>query len=867
MTLESPPEPSTLPSRLMRLVEPRVLGPVFGAAVVTITAVIIHRLAADVHLDDILSAVAEIPGRTLVWALGFSVISFAAMSFYDVLAVERVAPGRVSRRFAFLAGFIGYSISNAIGFHVLVGGPVRYRLYTHAGLDAADVGRIVSVSFMTFSLGLAAVAALALVFDPSGIPFLQALSPAADRAIGIAALLLLGGLLIWLGQRTRIVRVSGWSLPLPGARNAVSQIIIGAIDIATACAALYVLLPPDIAPAFSAFLVIFIAAIVFGVASHAPGGLGVLEATVLIGLGAAGRPDVIAALLAFRLIYYALPLAVALVALAAVEVVRVRERIPNVSRRALVLTRRIVAPASAIFVFLGGCVLLVSVNTPAEGTRLDELRTILPLPFAEASHMLASLVGLALIVISRGLFRRMAMARRIAIVLLLAGALFSLAKGLDWEEASILLVMAAGLVIFHNVFYRKGDWRAFRPNPLWIGVTITAFAGLTLFGFFAFRHVEYQNALWWSFAWDEDAPRFLRATLVLGVVAAVLCLDALVNRPPLNKEKGCFPVPSDVRDILRLCPTTHPQIALLGDKRFLLSEDRKAFVMYAVSGRSWISMGDPVGDKHAARELIWRMAEAADRAGARAIFYGVGTNYMPAYVDLGLSMLKIGEVARVELTEFSLEGARRQSLRYARNRAAREGLTFEVLPKDRVKLAVPQLRRVSDAWLELKKGREKGFSLGNFNEAYLDEFDCAVLMKDSEIVAFANLWRGAEREELSIDLMRYQPGGSPVLMEAFFAFLLLYGREQGYRWFNLGGAPLSGLSDHPLASTWNKLGTLIFRRGDEFYNFEGLRAFKQKFDPVWTPQYMACPGGLNTAQSLIDVAGLISGGTFGIGKR
>ncbi len=104
-------------------------------------------------------------------------------------------------------------------------------------------------------------------------------------------------------------------------------------------------------------------------------------------------------------------------------------------------------------------------------------------------------------------------------------------------------------------------------------------------------------------------------------------------------------------------------------------------------------------------------------------------------------------------------------------------------------------------------------------------------------------------------------------MDALFARLLLYGKVEGYRWFNLGAAPLSGLADHPLASTWNRLGTFIYRRGDEIYNFEGLRAFKQKFGPVWTPQYLACPGGLVMPQVLLDVASLISGSPIRILKR
>ncbi len=219
------------------------------------------------------------------------------------------------------------------------------------------------------------------------------------------------------------------------------------------------------------------------------------------------------------------------------------------------------------------------------------------------------------------------------------------------------------------------------------------------------------------------------------------------------------------------------------------------------------------------------------------------------------------------LPEFSLKGRQRQDLRQALHRTERDGITFEVVPQADVPALLPALKEVSDAWLAIKAGREKGFSLGRFDKRYLAEFDIAVLRQKGAVVAFANVLRGAGGHELSIDLMRYRPDVSKSLMDALFAHLLIHGQAEGYRWFSLGAAPLAGLSAHPLASTWNRLGTFVYRHGDEFYHFEGLRAFKQKFDPVWTPQYLACRGGLKLPKVLLDVATLISGGASGLVRR
>lgn len=864
----SPPGPGPRGSRgIGRALEPRLLGPLIGAAVVALALLVVHRISGQVHLDDILAAISSASPGALLPTLALTAVSFAAMSFYDVLAVRRVAPGQVPLRLAVFAGLVGYALSNALGFHVFVGGSVRYRIYQTAGLDAGDVGRIVGISVLTFAGGIAAILGTALLLDPAGVPVLRAVSPAGDRLLGLAILALLGAALLWLSRKGRQMSVLGWTLLLPSGRSALAQVALGAVDVGATAAALYVLLPPDVAPGFASFLLLFVAAIVAGIISHAPGGLGVLEATILLGLGAGTRPDVVAALVLFRLIYYVLPLALGVLVLLGFEIRRIRRTGPGAAGRRPAALRRVVPPVAATLVLAGGVVLLVSGSTPVDSARLGWLEDVVPLPFSEASHLLASLTGLLLIVIARGLYRRIAAARLAAIVLLALGAAFSLARGLDWEEALPLAALAGLMAASGPAFYRKGDWRSFRPDQTWIGLIVIVLAACTLIGLLAYRHVEYRADLWWQFAWTGDAPRFLRATLALSVLAAALAIDALVNRPTVRSADAPRPIPPAVRRILAASSDTQSCVALLGDKDFLVAEDGSAFLMYAERGSSWITMGDPVGEARSARPLIWRFAEAADRAGARTVFYAVRPEFLPVYLDMGLAVLKIGEVARVPLAGFTLAPPARKPLRHALARAAREGLAFSVVPRAEVPAILPRLRAVSDAWLAGKTGHEKGFSLGRFDAAYLAEFDCAVMRRGDRVLAFANLWRSGDGQELSVDLMRYAPEAPKVTMDALFAHLLLFGRAEGYGWFNLGAAPLAGLSDHPLASTWNRIGTFIYRRGDEFYNFEGLRAFKQKFDPVWTPQYLACRRGFTLPQALLDVTTLISDNRTGAPRR
>jgi phosphatidylglycerol lysyltransferase len=190
-----------------------------------------------------------------------------------------------------------------------------------------------------------------------------------------------------------------------------------------------------------------------------------------------------------------------------------------------------------------------------------------------------------------------------------------------------------------------------------------------------------------------------------------------------------------------------------------------------------------------------------------------------------------------------------------------------MLPREEVPAQLDVLERISDHWLAAKKTREKGFSVGAFDRAYLSRLPLAVVQREGHTVAFANVWLGGECEELSIDLMRYGDDAPPGVMDYLFAELMLWGKAQGYRHFSLGMAPLSGLEPHRFAPVWNRAGALLFRFGEHFYNFQGLRGFKEKFDPEWEPRYLAAPGGIALPFVLTHVAGLISGGVIGVVAR
>lgn len=840
--------------RAWRKYVPAALGLAITVAAFAALGSMVHTLT----LGEVQAAVESVSTLDFVLALLFTVISFAAVSLYDVVAVETIAPGRVSKPVAATVGAAGYAISNALGFPLLTGGALRYHVYKSGGIELADIGRIVGTSWFALWFALAIMLGVALIVDPQGVPVFRDAGPVVDAAIGVILVALVAGFVFWLSGGERTARFGKFSLPLPSHKGAIIQLAAGIIDIGAAAAVLYVLMPEGTVDSFILFALVFSVAVVVGVASSAPGGLGAFEATIIASLGLSQRADVVAALVLYRIIYTLLPLFVTVAGLLVVEAFRRRGAMKGPMKELARALEPMVPPATAVLAFGGGLVLLASGATPSKEYRLDTLSDFVPLPFIEMSHLAASFVGVALLIVSRGLAKRLWRAWVVALGLLVAGAVFSISKGLDWEEAFALVLVAGLLIGFRHAFYRRSMRGLFAVNWSWLAAVSATVIATVWLGFFAYRHVEYANTMWWDFALSADAPRFLRATVLAFAVIAFVGLDVAIHRRTDRIQRRSR-IPDEVHPVVAASPNTNAALALLGDKRFLFSPDKRGFVMYARSGGSLVALGEPIGPPDVVHDLAWAFRDLADAQAERPVFYEVSPQSLPMFLDMGLVALKLGEVARVELPTFTIEGPKKQDLRTATRRAEREGLVFSVLTREEVVASMDELRAVSDAWLEMKSGSEKGFSLGYFDRAYLSHFDMAVLKKDGAIVAFANIWRGADREEISIDLMRFLPNVSKVIMDALFAQLMLYAKAEGYKWFNLGAAPLSGLVDRRGASRWNRFGSFLYRRGGSFYRFDGLKSFKQKFAPVWTPHYLVCPGGFDTAKVLVDVTTLISG--------
>jgi phosphatidylglycerol lysyltransferase len=511
----------------------------------------------------------------------------------------------------------------------------------------------------------------------------------------------------------------------------IGQIVVAAVDLCLAAACLYVLLPAPQAVSYQAFLAVYVLSVVAVMVANVPGGLGVLESVVILALPQIPVDQLLASLLAYRVIYYLGPLIIATLLLAGHEAWLHWHRVRKVAGVARDWLSAVAPQVLGAAVLVAGSVLLLSGATPSISARVRSLEEILPLPILELSHLLGSVVGLGLVILSHALFRRVHLAWQLALALLLSGAVFSLLKGLDYEEALIMLLVAGLLYIAQDAFYRRAALLESHVGVQWLLGVGTIVAVVIWVGFLAHRHVSYSNELWWTFAWSGDAPRMLRAGLLVSLIAAAIITHSwlLPGAPMLAVEdEDAY---TQAQRVVAQSPRAVANLALLHDKRLLLHADHDAFLMYQVSGRSWISMGDPVvahNDKagtnaqqatERAYEMAWSFREMSDEHGGWTVFYQVTPEFLPLYVDLGLALMKLGEEARVHLPEFSLEGSQRAEFRTTRRKAEREGVSFEVLMPPLQPEVLAELGDISQDWLSAKSANEKRFSVGYFLPSYI----------------------------------------------------------------------------------------------------------------------------------------------------
>ncbi|MBB6672783.1 bifunctional lysylphosphatidylglycerol flippase/synthetase MprF [Cohnella nanjingensis] len=835
-----------------------------------------HAFLRDIRPSVALHIMGRIHLGGHLLLLGVSLFAVSIMIGYDLLLL-RWNGARLPLRTVWKISWISNSFNNALGFAGFTGAGLRLMLYRKRGVSGQ--GLLGSVLYLSLSglTGLSVLCLLLLGGAWKDHALLQDHSWLLIAIIGVSVYLPVFALLKVLPLLKRAVGVEGgsnarWTPAVAAIAASFAEWIAAALTFWVAARMLH--LPMDFRDAAG----IYTMAAVAGIASFVPGGLGSFDVVALLGLNAFGIPPAraLALVLVFRMFYYFIPLSIGL-ALASTEWLPGKEAWSNASGQVLkpavrrwqaiwnwpsqmAILRDFGGWALAALVFLSGALLLLSAATPGQWHRMHLLEHYITPLTMKGSHQLTVLIGLLMLVLSEGIRLQVKRAYYATLVLLLAGAVFSILKGFDYEESLFLAFVFVLLWLSKDRFRREEAPFSARKIAGWAFVTLAV----------TYLYLSVGRL-------TNDLPeRFVRSKLYArymlqdqdflheAVLALAITWILLTARWLLRPRLPVSPLP-DSRAFARLKAflQTHrgnflTHLLFLGDKSFLWTADGRAMLAYGATRKTLVALGDPIGEPAAIRDAIRTFREYADRYASTAAFYQVKAEYLPIYHEFGYRFFKLGEEAVVNLAQFGLTGRSKADLRAACNRFEREGYRFEMIEAPFPQLFLLELREVSDEWLGDRA--EKGFSLGTFRESYLELAPIAVL-KDQEgrTAAFASLMPVYDGgKSVSVDLMRYRKGLRSGVMDVLFVHLLQWAKASGYERFNLGMAPLASVGESEYSYRGERIARLIFLKGNHFYSFQGLRRFKEKFDPVWEPRYLAYPKNAPLAKIMYGVTRIVS---------
>ena len=611
----------------------RHLPALIGIALLCGAIYVVQKEFRGLRLADISAALSAIPPRALAYAFFWTFMSYYLLTFYDLLgtiyAGHRVSYGRVC-----FASFCAYTLSHNLGFAAVSGAAVRYRLYAHWGLMPIQIAKLVAFCSLTFGLGGLVLGGLVLFIEPGAIPFLGERVPAwAMYLIGLLLWVLVIGY-ITLSRIVGTVRILGAEIGLPEFSLALTQVALATIDVVLTATIFYVLLPDAPGLTLWRFLAVYLAAYTAGLAANLPGGIGVFDTAILVGLSPWLEPPVIvSAILVFRLYYYIIPLFIAGAMFTGNEIVLRGGALWRGGRRAGRWAEPdfAIAAATAAVALSGALLMVVGVLAPPPDIRWTdpELGEIV----THAGQFSPSLIGAGLLVLAIGLVHRVNLAWWSTLLLLLLGAVVSVIAGERWWIAAILLLTMVLIAPFRANFYRHARLLA---EPVQ-AATALPLLGLALcvlaLAVFARNTPIIAGSAWWEVILVPGVPAALRVSILLAVGLGLFAVWSLI-RPGHTSAQ---PWDAAASRLFRALGGTPPRHA----DGLVWSENHRAAIPFRRCGGILLGLGDPVGAAEERADAVWRLRDLALQEGRDPAFWRVGPDLLAVYADLGLTPLPL----------------------------------------------------------------------------------------------------------------------------------------------------------------------------------------------------------------------------------
>lgn len=506
-----------------------------------------------------------------------------------------------------------------------------------------------------------------------------------------------------------------------------------------------------------------------------------------------------------------------------------------------------------------GVVNVISAIMPSMHERLRQLEQYSPFAISRGGHLTSAITGFALLLLSVSLWRRKQVGWLLTLITLIISIPVHLIKGLDYEEATLAALLAGLLIYLRPHFHARSDTPSVKQG---LQILIAALAFTLVYGVVGFylldRHFKVHFGFWSALRqtivmftefYDPGLQPitgfgryFADSIYVIGAVTLGYGLLMLL-RPVLNHRSLTEEDRSRARDIVKAHGRTSlARYALFDDKLFFFTPGG-SLVSYVVENRVALALGDPIGSIEDVDPALSAFKQFCSRNDWLPVFYQVLPTCLHSYKNLEFDEIAIGQEAIVDLAKFTLEGSENKTLRNSYNKMLRLGYCSDVIQPPFSARMLRELSYISNDWLTGHGASELRFSLGWFDEKYLNT--CPILLvRDREgfIEGFANLVTEFQANEIAVDLMRYRQQSESGLMDFLFVSLFRWAREQGFASFNLGLSALSGVGEHSEDPMVERALKFIYQNINRFYNFRGLHSFKEKFHPVWSPRYLIYPG-------------------------
>jgi len=791
----------------------------------------VGRVAREVNGEQLRTELATLDTGTFLLLLVGGFVAVLPMLVYDFTIVEFL-PGKFSRGYVIRSGWTTNTFTNLAGMGGLLGASLRANFYAKSATKKQVVYAISKIAlFLLAGLSLACWVALILLFGfDVGQPF---------RGYWFW---LLGGGLYFPGIFI-FTRVSDGEFFKDLTLRRELKLILGSSLEWGSCALFFLLigwalrLPIPLVAVFPMFVVASVA----GVVSMIPGGLGSFDVFMIIGLGLLGvsRADATGWLLLYRLFYYLLPFGVGV----GFFIHDVGHRLNQFLNGLPVATlRRAAHLFVTTFMYFSGVMMLLFATIPDVVLANHFYLRLVPYMFYFLSQITNIVMAFLLIGLARGVGARVKRAYWPTLVVLVV----AIGNTLWRENFPVGLAILLGLVLACLIFARPELYRT-SFHYSWGGLLVDGaiymgtFVIYTIIGISSFPSHHHRPFL--PESWLLPSTQ-VWLTGLGSLLVALLILLGIFRYLAVGKPKW-LQAPYDaprMRAVIRNFGGNEvSHLAFLRDKRAYFYQEAgvdQLFLLYRQKADKLLVMGEPIDNQTKLAPALQAFMHDANQAGLRPVFYEISETLTLRLHEMGFDFIKVGEEGHVHLQDFTLAGKPHRGERALINKFKREGYRFDLLQPPLSEEQYRSLKAISDSWLGDET--EKGFSMGYFDREYLNEAPVAVVVDaEGTLVAFANLMPTGDQQMTSIDLMRARRDAPSGIMDGLFVYLFETCRDQGYDSFNLGMAPLANVGVSEFSFIEERAAHLIYEYGSNFYSFQGLRAYKEKYVTDWQPKYLA----------------------------